>query len=167
MRTLAICAVLLSQLTLPGIAQQTSTQQNQATSCTFDDGSQMTIRYSDSPSRHEDEPHNGKLWTPGGVPMLLFTQTDLILNHTYIPAGAYSMYFIPDKKKWTVIVNMNVTPGAAYEESQNLARAEMDMGRIDRPLKEPQVALGHVAPKQCNMRLYYGQVGTWTEFMEK
>jgi hypothetical protein len=167
MRTLAICAVLLSQLTLPGIAQQASTQQPETTSCTFDDGHQMTIRYNNSASSRREEPHDGRLWMPGGVPMILFTQTDLILNHADIPAGAYSMYFIPDKKKWTVIVNKNVTPVSEYNPTEDIARAEMDMGRLSSPLKQPEVALGHVAPKQCNMRLYYGKTGVWTEFEEK
>ena len=37
-------------------------------------------------------------------------------------------------------------------------------------LSEPQpfvVSFGHIAPKQCNMRIYDGKIGTWAEFKEK
>ncbi|MGH9502865.1 MAG: DUF2911 domain-containing protein [Terriglobales bacterium] len=99
--------------------------------------------------------------------MLLFTQTDLSLGKAEIPTGAYSMYVIPGKKTWTLVVNKNVTAGSPYDERQDLVRVPAEVGHLGQPVKRFQLAFGHVAPKQCNLRINYGRSGTWVEFMEK
>ena len=168
MRMFALCLVLISQLSLPSVSQQAvSTGQPAAVSCTFDDGKQMKVQYDNSPGKGEEELHRGKLWEPGGSPMILFTQTAVILGSSVILEGAYSLYFIPEKKNWTLVVNRNVTAGSKYDEKQDLARAPMQIGEIDSPVKQPQVLFAHIAPKQCNMRLYYEKTGAWAEFRER
>lgn len=77
------------------------------------------------------------------------------------------MYIIPEKENWTLIVNRNATAGSKYEESQDLVRAPMQVGQTDSPVKTVQVAFAHVAPKECNLRLYYETSGAWAEFLEK
>ena len=99
--------------------------------------------------------------------MLLFTQAELTLAKTAIPVGAYSMFVIPGKNSWTLIVNKNVTAGSKYDETQDLVRAPMETGQLSSPEKEFSVIFGHMAAKQCSMRFYYGKTGAWTEFMEK
>lgn len=99
--------------------------------------------------------------------MFLFTQTALTLGSSQIPADAYSLYIIPEDQNWTLVVNKNVNAGNKYDEKQDLTRAPMQLGQIDSPIKPAQVAFDHIAPKQCNMRLYYGSVGAWAEFREK
>jgi len=84
-----------------------------------------------------------------------------------IPVGAFSMYVIPNKKDWTLIVNKNVTAGSKYEESQDLARSSMELGNLSQPVKPLQVVLAHMGAKLCSIRLYYGTVGVLTEFTEK
>ena len=64
-------------------------------------------------------------------------------------------------------MNRNVTAGSKYDEKQDLARAPMQIGEIDSPVKQPQVLFAHIAPKQCNMRLYYEKTGAWAEFRER
>ena len=49
-------------------------------------------------------------------------------------------------------MNRNVTAGSKYDEKQDLARAPMQIGEIDSPVKQPRVLFAHIAPKQCNMR---------------
>ena len=99
--------------------------------------------------------------------MVLFTQTALTLGNSQIPEGAYSLYVIPEKENWTLVVNKNVAAGSKYDEKQDLVRAPMQSGEIDNPLKQPKVVFAHVAPKQCNMRLYYEKTGAWVEFKER
>jgi hypothetical protein len=97
----------------------------------------------------------------------LFTQTALTLGNSEIPPGAYSLYVIPAKENWSLVVNKNVTPDSKYDAAQDLARTSIETGELGNPLKQPKVAFAHIGPKQCNMRLYYEKTGTWAEFHEK
>ena len=170
MRVLAVCILLLGQFffTNAAVAQQGNSDQNSATAfCDFDDGQEISIRYNSLIANPKDEPRNGKVWTPGGGPMTLFTATTVTLNNSTIPIGAYSVYVIPGKKEWTLIVNKNVTAGAAYDERQDVARSPMELGEVETPPKELQVSFAHIAPKTCSIRLYYSKTGAFTEFKEK
>src|SRR5882724_11658470 len=127
--------------------------QNTMASCTYADGNSLTVRYSDAnPGKKRDLP-NGKVWSPGDVPMLLFTETPVRIANADLAVGAYSMYVIPDKGKWTLIVSKNITPGAAYDEKQDLARTTMQTGQLSAAIDQPHVSFGHVAPKVCSLRV--------------
>jgi hypothetical protein len=133
--------------------------------CDFDDNQEISVRYNNTATK--DEPHNGKVWLPGGKPLTLFAGAQVSFNNTPIPVGAYSVYIIPNRKDWTLIVNKNVTPGAAYDQAQDVARGPMELGEVDSPAGQLQVSFAHVGPKQCSIRLYYGKVGAFAEFVEK
>ena len=135
-------------------------------SCSFQDGKQITVRYSNETSTGRDLP-SGKVWTPGGQPMLLFTQAPLSAGKTDIPIGAYSMYIVREKDDRTLVVNKNVSTGNKYDEHLDVVRMGMLMGQLSEPQKEFTVFFGHMDPRQCNMRIYYGKSGTWAEFKEK
>ena len=155
MRTLLPLAAVLA-LTASAFAQDT-----QQTYCNFDDGNQVTIQYSPTV---KEQPHNGRVWAPG---ITLYVQTPLLLGNSELALGAYTVYLIPDKKNWTIIVNKNVTAGAAYNSTDDVARAPMDLGELPEPQKTLQLSFGHMAAKQCNLRVYYDKVGAFTDFKEK
>lgn len=135
--------------------------QNAQTYCDFEDGNQVTIQYNPTP---KEEPRNGRVWAPG---ITLYVQTPLTLGSTEIPLGAYTIYLIPDRKNWTIIVNRNVTAGAAYNSAQDIAKAPMDVGELPEPTKQLQLSFAHMAPKQCNLRVYYQKAGAFVDFLEK
>jgi hypothetical protein len=167
MRVLAVCFVLFAQ-SLLSTAQQSDPNDPTATaSCDFADGKEITMQYNSSVMSDKDQPHNGKVWLPAGSPMTLFTQVPLTLNHQDLAVGAYSVYVIPNKKEWTLIVSKNVTNPKTYDEKQDLVRAPMEVGGISGPPKQLQVSFAHVAPKQCSVRLYYETTGAFVEFNEK
>lgn len=165
MRRRTICVLLLgcSAIIVPANAQQA---ESQSAYCNFDDGNQVTVQYNASDSG-KDQPRNGKIWAPGGTPMVLYAQTPLVLNGKTIPVGAYSMYVLPNRKDWTLVVNKNVTAGSPYDEKQDIARGPMELGEIGEPAKQLQVSFAHMGPKQCNLRLYYGKVGAFAELDEQ
>ncbi len=168
MRTLAICILLVGQLTLRGVSQQAASLGKLAeVVCTFDDGKQMKVEYSNATAKRGQEFHDGRLWEPGGSPMFLFTEAELTIGASMIPAGAYSLYVIPEKRTWILVLNKSTTAAGQYDERQDLVRALMEIGESDVPVAQVQVALAHIAPKQCNMRLYYKKIGAWGEFHEK
>ena len=170
MHKLAVSILVVSQFMIVdrAPAQTAESDANTATAvCDFEDGQEVSVRYKNTVASAKDEPHNGKVWLPAGSPMTLFTNVAVTLNHSAIAPGAYSLYVIPNRKEWTLIVNRNVTAGAQYDEKQDVARSPMDLGEIDSPPKQLQVSFAHVAPKQCSIRLYYGKVGAFAEFLEK
>ena len=156
MRTHILLAGSVLLLTLSAVAQDAK-----SAFCNFDDDNQVSIQYS---SVVKDPPRNGKVWSPG---VTLYVQTPLTLGNSTLGLGAYSVHFIPEKKNWTLIVNKNVTAGAVYNASDDVARALMDVGELPANEKDLQLAFAHMAPKQCSLRVYYQKTGAFAEFMQK
>jgi DUF2911 family protein len=165
MRAQTVCLNIFTLCLLAGGVFAQDGDANTSTAyCTFDDGVELSARYIPTV---KEEPRNGKVWLPGGAPITLFTQGPITLNNFPIPTGAYSVYVIPDKKEWTLIVNRNVTAGAPYDDKQDIARSPMEIGEIDSPPKTLKVSLAHSAPKKCGIRFYYGKVGAFADFTEQ
>lgn len=148
---------------LAAICSAQQSENSSTASCTLDDGRQVYIRYNAVTSKTDKAP-NGKPWTPGGAPMTLFTEAQLTLGGTAIPIGAYSVYPIPAKDKWTLVVNKNVTPGSAYDEKQDLARAPMETDQVSQPAEALEVAFAHVGDK-CTLRIYFGKAASFAPFI--
>ncbi len=166
MRMLAIGLVLASQFTLPAFSQPAASNSAEVV-CTFADGKQMKVQYTNTTAKGGEKFHEGKIWEPNGSPMTLFTEAPLSIGGSSISEGAYSMHILPQKQTWTLIVNRNVSAGSKYDEKQDLARVPMELGQTGSLVKPVQVALATVGPSQCNLRVYYEQTGAWAEFREK
>jgi hypothetical protein len=134
-------------------------------SCNLDDGRQVYIRYNPGNPK-TDKVSNGKPFTPGGAPMTLFTDAPLTFAGSSIPMGAYSVYPIPARDKWTLAVNKNVTAGAPYDEKQDLARSTIETEQIPQAATELEVAFAHVGSR-CTLRIYIGKVATFADFIAK
>jgi hypothetical protein len=168
MRAPILGFVLLLPITLiaNAPAQSSSAPETQTAYCNFDDGNQMTVQYVPKVGKN-DEPRNGKAWTPGGTPMVLFAQTALTLGGSPIPTGAYNVFAIPGRNNWTLVVNKNVTAGSKYDEKDNIAKAQMDLGSLGEAEKDVRVSFAHSGPKQCSMRIDYGKTGAFVDFKEQ
>lgn len=138
---------------------------SKSSACTFADGKQISVRYSSATSDDHKLPQ-GKMWSPGDSPMYLFTSAPLVVGANQVPVGAYTMFLVPEKNKWTLILNKGVSSSGHYDEHQDLLRVPMQVGALDTP-QAFTVFFGHVAPKQCNMRIYESNVGAWEEFKER
>gem|GEM_PF-348849 len=150
----------LLTLTTIGLAQS----EPSTASCNLDDGRQVYIRYN-AISGKAEKPPNGKPWAPGGTPMTLFTEAQLGFGNVTIPVGAYTVYPIP-AKEWTLAVNKNVTPGAAYDEKQDVARSQMETDQIPDASDTLEVAFAHTGEK-CTLRIYYGKTASFATFVAK
>ena len=91
----------------------------------------------------------------------------LTLEKSQIPAGAFSLYLIPQKDRWILVVNKNVNAGSKYDERQDIARAPMQMGQLGEPTSTLEVSFGRMGPRDCSLRVYFGKTGGWAEFLEK
>ena len=159
---LVVSIIILSSTAAVCFAQSTPSS---TASCSLDDGRQVYIRYNPVSSKSDKAPY-GKPWSPGGAPMTLFTEVQLTLNGTTIPIGAYSVYPIPAKDKWTLAVNRNVKAGAPYDEKENVARAAIETEQVSQPSDALEVAFAHVGPK-CTLRIYFGKTATFADFTTK
>jgi hypothetical protein len=139
-----------------------SAQATSTSSCYLDDGRQVYIRYKPVTTKTERAP-NGKPWAPGGTPMTLFTEAQLTFGGATIPIGAYSVYPIPGKDKWTLVVNKNVTAGSPYDEKQDIARASIETDQVTQPSDSLEVAFAHTGSK-CTLRIYFGKAASFAPF---
>jgi hypothetical protein len=169
MRPVLVCAVLLSGSILFPLASvaQSDGSPGESAICAFEDGKQLTARYTAMATARNDGPPVGKVLTPGGSAMTFFTETDLVLGHSTIPTGGYTMYLIPAKKEWTLIVSKNTAVDAKYDEKLDLARGQMETGQLSSPAEKMSVYFGHTGPKKCEINVDFGKTRGWVTFMEK
>jgi Protein of unknown function (DUF2911) len=170
MRPVLVCAVLLSGSVLSplaSVAQSSDNSQGESAICAFEDGKQLTAHYNAVSTPHTDGPPNGKVLTPGGSAMTFFTETGLVLGQSMIPTGGYTMYIIPAKKEWTLIVSKNTAVDAKYDDKLDLARAQMETGQLSSPADKMSVYFGHTGPKKCEINVDFGKTRGWVTFVEK
>jgi len=157
-------SLLISLLWAPWLSAQAGNPPSSTTSCNLDDGRQVYVRYNAVTAKEKIA--NGKAWTPGGTPMTLFTEAQLSLGSSMIPIGAYSVYPIPAKDHWTLAVNKNVTPGSAYDEKLDVARATMETVQVATANDALEVAFAHVGAR-CTLRIYIGKTASFADFTAK
>jgi hypothetical protein len=165
MRVLFVILLSPLLLTLAAAQQPAADDQSMTSYCNFADDNQVSLQYS---TARKEEPQNGKVWIPGGSAPVLFVQTPLILNNVPIPVGGYTVYVIPGKKTWTLIVSKNVAVGAKYDEAQDLVRATLETASLPDPSDTLHVSFEHSAPKTCSIRVDYGKTAAFgADFQEK
>jgi len=75
----------------------------------------------------------GQVWRAGANEATTFvTDTDLSVGGKDVPAGSYTLFTIPDKNKWTLIVSRKTGEwGTDYPgESNDLCRADMKISTL-------------------------------------
>ncbi len=132
---------------------------------TFADGKSITVDYSSPRVRGrkifgELEPY-GKPWRAGANEATTFvTTTDLVVGGKDVPAGAYTIFMIPDPKEWTLIVSKKTKNekggplwGIPYPgEQYDLFRTKMDLTMLDSPVEDMLIALDK-SDAGCTMHL--------------
>jgi hypothetical protein len=156
MRTYILAWAVFLSISIPALAQDL-----QSSFCSFDDGGQVSVQYN---PKVKEQPRNGRVWAPG---ITMFVQTPIALGNSQIGLGAYTIYLIPDKRNWTLIVNKNVKAGSAYNSADDVARGPMEIGEIPEPVKTLQLSFAHMSAKDCSLRVYYEKTGAFADFTEK
>ena len=112
-KTLALIFAALFVSTV-AVAQQPDSQ---TAFCTFEDGKEISVRYQQVEYSKKNDPPVGRPWSPNGVPIFLFTPTELTLGNSTIPTGAYSVYTIKNRNDWTKANRSNSSKGLRNENS--------------------------------------------------
>ena len=67
----------------------------------------------------------GKVWRTGANESAAITfSTDVMVGDQEVAAGTYSLYSIPGKNSWTVIINSKLSWGTRYDEATDVTRAK-------------------------------------------
>lgn len=99
--------------------------------------------------------------------MTLFTDTEVTIGNTSLPTGAYTMYLMPARKNWTLVVSKNTKIDAKYDEKDDLARASMEIGTLGDAEEQLKIFFGHLGPKLCELNIDYGKTRAWVQFKQK
>ena len=103
-------------------------------------GQTLTIHYN-TPSlrgRHVGGPEivpYGQVWRTGANPATSFvTPVPLHIGATLVPAGAYTIYTLPEPGRWQLIVNKQTGQwGTVYNHDQDFARIPMQNHTLPSP----------------------------------
>ena len=87
----------------------------------------VTIEYSRPRLRERDMftdlTREGEVWRTGANMSTKITfSTDIVLEDNQIPAGDYSIYTVPGKNDWTIIINKKISWGTTYDQKEDLLR---------------------------------------------
>jgi hypothetical protein len=159
------CLVAVFTILAASVCSAQQSEPSSTATCYLDDGRQVYIRYNPIAAKGEKLP-NGKPWVPGGSPMTLFTETQLTFAGTTVPVGAFTVYPIPGRDKWSLVVNKNVTPGSPYDEKQDIVRAPIETDQVSEAADELEVAFAHVGSK-CTLRIHFGKIASFADFTAK
>jgi hypothetical protein len=79
----------------------------------------------------------GQVWRAGANEATTFVTTaDLVIGGKHVPSGSYTLFTIPDKDKWTLIISKKTGEwGIPYPEGFDLFRVDMKAGATSAPVE--------------------------------
>lgn len=127
--------------------------------CELAGGKAVTIDYS-SPRKKgrnvfPDVVKYGEVWRTGANEATTFVNTgDVMVGSTHVPAGSYTLFTVPGKDKWTLIISKKTGEwGTNYPgEKEDLARVEMKAGTASTPVENFTISF-EKAGNGCNLKL--------------
>lgn len=127
--------------------------------CELAGGKSVTIDYS-SPRKKgrkifTDVVKYGEVWRTGANEATTFvTSGDVMVGGTHVPAGSYTIFTVPNKDKWTLVISKKTGEwGTDYPgEKEDLARVDMKAGTSSAPVENFTISLDKGA-KGCTLKL--------------
>jgi hypothetical protein len=158
---LAICALCLGVFIGVHAAQNKSSRPSPPAkaSCDLGGGKTLTVDYSSPRAKGRQVfgglvPY-GEVWRAGANEATTFvTNADLIIGSKTIPAGSYTIFTIPDKDKWTLIISKKTGEwGTPYPGADSdFARIDMTPSTLPATVENFAIAFDHTATG-CTMHL--------------
>ena len=128
-------------------------------SCALADGKTITMDYS-SPRAKGRKIFGGlvpfgEVWRAGANDATTFVTTaDLMVGGSHLPAGSYTIFAIPNKEKWTLIISKKTGEwGTDYPGASNdLARIDMKASALPAAVENFTIAFDKTAGG-CTLRM--------------
>ena len=175
-RIAAITLFLLSCALLASAQQDKSQRPSPPASaeCKFADGKTIKSDYS-SPRMKGRKVYGGlvpygQVWRAGANEATTFvTDTNLTVYGKKVPAGSYTIFTVPNPKKWTLIINKKTGQwGIPYKwESEELLRTDMKVAKLKSPMENFTITFAPHGKRACRMHLQWETSDAWVEFKEK
>ena len=127
--------------------------------CELADGKSITVDYSSPRAKGRKifgglVPY-GEVWRAGANDATTFvTTTDLMVGGTHVPAGKYTIFAIPNKDKWALVISKKTGEwGTAYPgPSEDLARIDMKASTLPAAVENFTIAFDKSAGG-CTLRM--------------
>jgi len=127
--------------------------------CELAGGKSVTIDYS-SPRKKgraifTDVVKYGEVWRTGANEATTFvTSGDVMVGGTHVPAGSYTIFTVPNKDKWTLVISKKTGEwGTDYPgEKEDLARIDMKAGTSSTPVENFTISFDK-GGKGCTLKL--------------
>ncbi len=97
----------------------------------------------------------GEVWRAGANEATTFvTTTDVMVGGSHVPAGSYTIFTIPNKDKWTLIISKKTGEwGIPYPGTdQDLVRVDMKVSATPSPVENFTIAFDKAA-SGCTLRM--------------
>ena len=170
---LVLAVVTVIMLSLVAQAQNPPASPPGTATFTFADGKTITVDYS-RPSVKGRTIFGGlvpfgKVWRTGAnSATTLKTNTDLTIGGTSVPAGTYTLYSIPEEKKWTLIINKETGQwGTKYDQSKDLARVEMKVSKPASPTEQFTIGFDQTSASAAVLKLVWADTMAKVDVAEK
>jgi hypothetical protein len=156
--SLIVATLLLAALPLAAqqkrAASTGGTSPHETTSAVVD-GNRVTITYGRPYTKdpRSGEPRKiwgglvpyGKVWRTGAdEATLLLIQKPIVIGDTTVPAGAYSLYTLPNEDGTAkLIINKQIGQwGTQYDQKQDLARVDLKKDAMEKPVDQFTMSVG-------------------------
>jgi hypothetical protein len=98
----------------------------------------------------------GEVWRTGADEATkLTTGTDLMIGNLKVPKGSYSLFTVPGKDHWTLVVNKVANQWGAfkYDASQDLGRTDLKLEELSAPVEQFTIELKKGSENEAALEL--------------
>jgi Protein of unknown function (DUF2911) len=166
---LVVAAIIFSAL--PLMAQQKRVSPHETISAMID-GNRVTVIYGRPYSKDSHTGENRKIWggliAYGNVWRLgadeattLITQKPIVFGETTVPAGAYTLYMLPqDDGTAKLIINKQLGQwGTQYDENQDLARVDLKKEVLEKAVDQLAITVSKNAGGGGALKIMWENTG--------
>ena len=100
----------------------------------------------------------GKWWRTGANESTAITFSgDVMVGDKEVKAGTYSLYTIPGKNEWTIIINSKMSWGTQYDEAMDVVRVPAAVVVNDAPKAEHfTIFFDTLSSEKAHLNLHWG-----------
>ncbi len=127
-------------------------------------GQTVTIHYNTPHMRNREifgalVPYN-QIWRTGANPATtLMTPVSLHIGNLLVPAGTYTIYSLPTKDKWMLIINKQTGQwGTEYHQEQDLGRVEMKSHSVSTPQEVMSISFEDTKKESAELHVRWANV---------
>jgi hypothetical protein len=97
----------------------------------------------------------GQVWRTGANPATtLITPIPLHIGTLLVPAGTYTVYTLPEKNRWMLIINKHTGQwGTEYYPAEDLGRVELKSKTLDSPQEVMSISFDDIKPASAELHI--------------